>query len=128
MKTFKEYVKENYNEDLDESFLRKAGAAAILAGALTSGYKGLSHSFSPTAPSATSSWGEDDVEYNQEKDERDLLSAAKRAGVPQSQWRNLKGEKSGGVIVVVNGRKVPLTKAEQQKVKAADFARRLNNN
>lgn len=43
----------------------------------------------------------------QEKDHLDLLAAAKRAGVPKNEWGRLNGHKTGGVVVTVNGRKVP---------------------
>ena len=120
MKTFKEYLKEKHQqEELDEGFLKKAGTAALLAGALVGGYKGLKNqSFGPARSQAASIWDEEEAEDRDEvlQHQKDLLSAAKRAGVPQSQWNNLKGEKIGGVVVVVNGKKVPLTQEEKEEV------------
>ena len=57
-----------------------------------------------------------------------LKIAAQRAGVPKSEWGRLKGHATGGVITVVNGRKVPLTPREQIDVKdAIEFGRSMGN-
>jgi hypothetical protein len=123
MKSFKEYIKEKHNEEIDESFLRKAGTAALLAGALATGYKGVNrslHDLNPLKSSANSLEDWDDEKDEMESHHKDLLIAAKKAGVPKSQWNNLKGQKVGGVVVSVNGRKVPLTPKEQQAVKWAE--------
>lgn len=114
MKTFKEWIEKNHPETIDESFWKKAGAAALIAGALTGCVnKPQAH------PSCTNS------SYSQriEKSKQDLLIAAKKAGVPRDEWSKLKGQKVGGIVVVVNGRKVPLTNTEKNIVKAVEKIR-----
>lgn len=56
----------------------------------------------------------------QEKAAARLLTAAKRAGVPEREWNNLRtDDAAGGVIVRVNGRDVPLTPKEREIVRDA---------
>ena len=57
-----------------------------------------------------------------------LKAAAQRVGIPKSQWNNLKGHMTGGVVTVVNGKKVPLTPREAEEVRfAQQLARSMGN-
>jgi hypothetical protein len=129
MKKFNEWLAEKDPNFLEEGFGKNLLTAALIGAA---GYgAGAVHnarSVSPTSVQDNEWDNDDDTTSRMNKHSRDLLAAAKRAGVPKSEWNNLRGEKRGGVVVSVNGRKVKLTKAEQEKVNFADQLRRSMGN
>lgn len=136
---FSEWLEKRHPEILDESMLRNAALGLAAAGALWAGSRAISsapHNPTPGTRNVSSDeaddWGDDEDDDDgmrrQQKHARDLLAAAKRAGVPKSEWNRLKGHKTGGVVVVVNGRRVPLTRAEQERVRQAEeMLRRMGN-
>jgi hypothetical protein len=129
MKKFNEWLTEKDPNFLEEGFGKNLLTAALIGAA---GYgAGAVHNARSvnTASVQDNEWdNDDDTTSRMNKHHRDLLAAAKRAGVPKSEWNKLRGEKRGGVVVSVNGRKVKLTKAEQEEVNFADQLRaRMGN-
>ena len=139
MKTFKEYITENHPESIEEGAFRNAATYALMGlGAL--GVAGkmpkVVTSAANTVKSAVTSRFQDQ-DHDEEEDnittkmnryDQKLKIAAQRAGVPKSEWGRLKGHATGGVITVVNGRKVPLTPREQIDVKdSIEFGRSMGN-
>ena len=123
---------ENHPESLKEGFLKNAAlalgaAGAIAAGASSLGGKGLVAHSRPSATRMADDFEDDSYKSMASKAEK-LKAAAKRAGVPKNQWNNLKGHMTGGVVTVVNGKKVPLTPKEAERVKfVQDLSRRMGN-
>lgn len=131
---FSDWVAENHPESLEEGFLKNAALALGTAGAIAAGASGMAgrgHMSDQNRPSATRSVDEDedeDEEHSMMAKEAMLKAAAKRVGIPKSQWNNLKGHMTGGVVTVVNGKKVPLTPKEAERVKfAQELAIRMGN-
>jgi hypothetical protein len=128
MKTFQGWMEERHPEAIEEGFLKKAATAGILAGALMGGLKkfdaGAFH-----APRATATSNDfDGKASSMTAKEAKLQAAAQRVGIPRSQWNNLRGHMTGGVVTVVNGKKVPLTPKEAEQVKwTQDLGRRMGN-
>jgi hypothetical protein len=124
MKTFEKWIEQNHPEAIEEGWMGKALLAGTAAAGLMAATTGLGAKTQAPGSAATSQeedWDNDDDDDNSmQRHHQDLLAAAKRAGVPPREWNNLKGHKTGGVVVVVNGRRVPLTKAEQEEVKWAE--------
>jgi hypothetical protein len=132
MKNFKEWLKEKDTE-LYEGILKslannKLARKVLTAGAIAGAGYGLTKKLD--LPNITASYEEDeDDEDSLERKHAKLLAAAKKAGVPKSEWNNLKGSSRGGVVITVNGRKVPLTTQEKEEVEdAIKMARRMGNN
>lgn len=138
MKTFQEWMVERHPEELDEGFVKNlalAGAlAAGAAGLAGRGVGGSGHT-SPVhgRPAASQTQDDFDQDFDREEDamaakEAKLRAAAQRVGIPKSQWGNLKGHMTGGVVTVVNGKRVPLTPKEAAHVKAVqELARSMGN-
>lgn len=125
MKKFNEWLVEKDPNFLEEGFGKNLLTAALIGAAgYGAGAVYNSRSVNPTSVQDNKWDNDDDTTSRMSKHSRDLLTAAKRAGVPKSEWNKLRGEKKGGVVVSVNGRKVKLTKAEQEKVNFADQLRR----
>lgn len=133
---FSEWVEKNHPESIEEGFLKNAAlalgaAGAIAAGASAIGGRGMnSHQNRPSATRIDDDFDDDDDdgERSMMAKEAKLRSAAQRVGIPKSQWNNLKGRMIGGVVTVVNGKKVPLTPKEASHVKAVqELARRMGN-
>lgn len=125
---------EAHPESIEEGFLKNmviGGAlAASAAGAMGWGGGKDAH---PDRPSATQGQDDFDQDFDREEDammakEAKLRAAAQRVGIPRNQWNNLKGHMIGGVVTVVNGKRVPLTPKEAEHVKAVqDLARSMGN-
>jgi hypothetical protein len=133
MKNFKEWLKEKDTE-LYEGILKglannKLARKILTAGAIAGAGYGLTKKLDlPNRITASYEEDEDD-EDSLERKHAKLLAAAKRAGVPRSEWNNLEGSSRGGVVITVNGRKVPLTIIEKEEVEdAIKRARRMGNN
>lgn len=146
VKTFSEWMAERHPESIDEGILQGLAnsrmARNLVAGAaLTAGGLGIGSRMmasSPQKPVATAQKDQEDQEDQEEQEDdsewedivaaskrqdmnaRRLLAAAKRAGVPKSEWNRLRADKLGGVIVRVNGRYVPLTPLEREIVRDAN--------
>ena len=132
---FSEWVAEKHPESLEEGFLKNAAlalgaAGAIAAGASSMGVRNLTPQSRPSATRMA-----DDFDDDMDSEERSIVAkeaklraAAQRVGIPKSQWNNLKGHMTGGVVTVVNGKKVPLTPKEAKKVRfAQELAKRMGN-
>ena len=76
----------------------------------------------------TSQEDQDDDETGMINYDQKLKTAAQKAGVPKSEFGRLKGHATGGIVTVVNGRKVPLTRKEQRDVKAVEQLRKSMGN
>ena len=131
---FSEWVEKNHPEAIEEGFLKNAALALGTAGAIAAGAAGMGRGFTHDRPSATRMDDDfdDDDDDGEERSmmakEAKLRAAAQRVGIPKSQWNNLKGHMTGGVVTVVNGKKVPLTPKEASHVKAVqELARRMGN-
>lgn len=136
MKTFQEWVEENHPETIEEGLFKNlALGAAIGAGAMGLAGKGLPsvQDLLPGRAAATQSQDDFDDDFDDEvasvkSKEKKLRAAADRVGIPKNQQGNLKGHMVGGVVTVVNGKKVPLTPKEAESVKwAQNLARRMGN-
>jgi hypothetical protein len=129
MKTFQEWMEDNHPESIDEGLLNKivlGGAlAAGAAGALGWGGNVSDHS---GRPGVTRNDDMDEEEDEMEAKSAKLQAAAQRVGIPRSQWGKLKGHMTGGIVTVVNGKRVPLTPREAAEVKAVQkLARSMGN-
>jgi hypothetical protein len=130
---FSEWVEKNHPEALDEGFIKKAALALGAAGAIAAGASGIgrgltSHHDRPSATRMDDFEDEDSEEMSMTAQAAKLKAAAQRVGIPKSQWNNLKGHMKGGVVTVVNGKKVPLTPKEAEEVRfAQQLARSMGN-
>lgn len=130
---FSEWVEKNHPEALEEGFLKNAALALGTAGAIAAGAAGMgrgfpSHNDRPSATRMDDDFDDDGEERSMMAKEAKLKAAAQRVGIPKSQWNNLKGHMTAGVVTVVNGKKVPLTPKEAEEVKfAQELARRMGN-
>jgi len=133
MKSFHEWVAEKNPEAIEEGFFKNlALGASIGAGAMGLGGKFLKGHGHPTSNRAAATqsddYDEDDGERGMLQKERLLRAAAQKVGIPRSQWNNLQGRMVGGIVVTVNGKKVPLTPKEAQHVKDIQaLARSMGN-
>jgi len=133
MKNFNEWLMEK-DKELYEGIIgnlanSKSIRKLIAAGAIASaGYGLATDKPNNTDKTSVNDFEDEDGFDNMENHQKKLLAAAKRAGVPSNEWNRLKGQSRGGVIITVNGRKVPLTQKEKQDVNAAiELARRMGN-
>jgi len=128
MKTFQEYLKEK--ETIEEGW----GKNLVTAGLIGMAGLGAAGKIKPTIDavksSVTSSSQDefDDEESEVSNYDQKLKIAAQKAGVPKSEYGRLKGHATGGIVTVVNGRKVPLTPKEQKHVKAIEQLRKSMGN
>jgi hypothetical protein len=129
MKTFHEWVEENHPGTIEEGFFKNLALGAMLgAGAMGVGGKMLPKMPNPLRGHASAAADIDDEGRGIEAKEKKLQSAARRVGIPRSQWGNLRGHMTGGVVTIVNGKKVPLTPEEAETVRwARDLSRRMGN-
>lgn len=137
MKPFSEWMAESHPEELDEGFTKNAAlAGALAAGAAGAmGWVGSGKATTPDRPTASQPQDEEDFDqdFDREEDammakEAKLRAAAQKVGIPRSQWGNLKSHMIGGVVTVVNGKRVPLTPKEAAHVKdVQDLARSMGN-
>jgi hypothetical protein len=123
MKTFGEWLRERDPSLMESVESRRSflgGLAAAGALAATGCYRGRGEDCEDE---------EEDDEYRGVlAKEQKLRAAAERVGIPRDQQRNLRGQMVGGIVVVVNGRRVPLTPKEAQHVKAMqEIAKRMGN-
>ena len=133
MKTFREWASEKHPEAIEEGFLKNAAlAAAIGAGAMGVGNRFMS----PENPVSSTAQADDFEDEDEDEDrmssmrkkEAKLRAAADRVGIPKNQQGNLKGHMIGGIVVVVNGKKGPLTPKEAEHVKwTQELARSMGN-
>ena len=131
MKKFNEWLLEKHPEVVEEGFGKNLITAGLL-GAAGMGIMGKFDNANKVDNNKNAAVQQDD-DIDDEiselgKSHNDLLQAAKRAGVPRSEWNRLRGEKRGGIVVSVNGRKVPLSKSEIKHVNAVDHIRRSMGN
>jgi hypothetical protein len=131
IKTFSEWMEERHPEAIEEGFFKNlALGTALAAGAAGLGGKFLQGSGHPTSGRPAAAAQEDDFDDDDDMErgviakEQKLRAAAQRVGIPRSQWNNLRGEMRGGVVTVVNGKTVPLTPAEKERV---EWARGMQN-
>lgn len=136
MKTFQEWMVERHPEELDEGFMKNVAlAGALAAGAAgAAGWMGGGKAAAPDRPTASQTQDQDDFDdFDSEEagmmaKEAKLRAAAQKVGIPRSQWGNLKGHMIGGVVTVVNGKRVPLTPKEASHVKAVqELGRSMGN-
>lgn len=137
MKTFSEWMVERHPEELDEGFMKNlALAGALAAGAAgAAGWAGGDKTAAPERPTASQTQDQDDFDQDFDSEEAGMVAkeaklraAAQKVGIPRSQWGNLKGHMIGGVVTVVNGKRVPLTPKEAEHVKAMqELGRRMGN-
>ena len=128
MKTFQEYLKEK--ETIEEGW----GKNLVTAGLIGMAGLGAAGKIKPTVnlvKNAITSQVHD--EFDSEDREvsnydQKLKTAAQKAGVPKSEYDRLKGQSTGGIVTVVNGRKVPLTPKEQNHVRAIEQLRNSMGN
>lgn len=128
MKTFKEYLEENHPETIEEGW----GRNLVTAGLIGMAGLGAAGKIKPTIDivksAVTSQEDQDDDETGMINYDQKLKTAAQKAGVPKSEFGRLKGHATGGIVTVVNGRKVPLTRKEQRDVKAVEQLRKSMGN
>jgi hypothetical protein len=128
MKNFKEWLLEKDPEIVEEGW----GKNLITAGLLGAAGMGMMGKFDKVDNNKNAVVQQDDDTDDEiselGKSHNDLLQAAKRAGVPRSEWNRLRGEKRGGIVITVNGRKVPLNKSEIEHVRSIDQLRRSMGN
>lgn len=135
MKTFHEWMADNHPETLDEGLLKNVALAGALAAGVAgaSGWMGDGKATHSGRSTASQAQDEDEDNFDNEEDgimakEAKLRAAAQRVGIPKSQWNNLRGHMTGGIVTVVNGKRVPLTPKEAAEVKAVqELARRMGN-
>jgi hypothetical protein len=134
MKTFQEWVAEKHPEAIEEGFFKNlALGAAIGAGAMGVGNRLMSSPSNPTPDRSSATARADDFDDDEgvasvRKNEAKLRAAADRVGIPKNQQRSLKGHMVGGIVTVVNGKRVPLTPKEAEHVKAVqELARSMGN-
>lgn len=133
MKTFSEWMAERHPESIDEGFFKNAALALGAAGAIAAGAAGLGGPAATHHPDRPAAASHDDDDFDREEasmvaKEDKLRAAAQRVGIPRSQWNNLKGHMTGGIVTVVNGKRVPLTPKEAAHVKAVqELARSMGN-
>lgn len=127
VKTFKDYLTKNHPEAIEEGWGKNLVTAGLIG---LAGMKAGSF-VKPTVDairSSVQSDGDFDDSRSVDKYNQKLLVAAKRAGVPKNEWGNLKGHAIGGVVTIVNGRKVPLSPKEAERVRdAQELSRRMGN-
>lgn len=121
MKKFNEWLLEKHPEVVEEGW----GKNLITAGLLGAAGMGMMGKFDKVDNHKNAAVQQNDLQLG--KSHNELLQAAKRAGVPRSEWNKLRGEKRGGIIVSVNGRKVPLSKSEINNINAIDRIRRMQD-
>lgn len=135
---FQEWMAERHPEAIEEGFFKNlALGAAIGAGAMGVGNRLMSTPPShPTSNRAAATARADDFDDDDDDNhvahmqgmQKKLQAAAQRVGIPKSQWGNLKGHAVGGIVTVVNGKKVPLTPKEAEHVSAVQqMARDMGN-
>ena len=128
MKTFKEYLEENHPETIEEGW----GRNLVTLGLIGMAGLGAAGKIKPTIDivksAVTSQEDQDDDETGMINYDQKLKTAAQKAGVPKSEFGRLKGHATGGIVTVVNGRKVPLTRKEQRDVKAVEQLRKSMGN
>jgi len=132
MKTFQEWVGENHPDTIEEGFFKNLALGAMLgAGAMGVGGKML-----PKIPNLLHGHASAHADVDDDEDEgrgieakkRKLQAAAQKAGIPRSQWGNLKGHMTGGIVTIVNGKKVPLTPKEAESVRwTREVSRSMGN-
>lgn len=137
MKTFQEWMADNHPEELDEGFMKNlALAGALAAGAAgAAGWAGGNKTSAPERPTASQTQDQDDFDQDFDSEEAGMVAkeaklraAAQKVGIPRSQWGNLKGHMTGGVVTVVNGKRVPLTPKEAAHLKSIqELGRRMGN-
>jgi hypothetical protein len=133
MNTFHEWMADNHPDTLDEGFLKNAALAGAMAAGVAgaTGWMGGENAGNPNRTSASQTQEEDDFDDEEAgvmAKEAKLQAAAQRVGIPRSQWGRLKGHMTGGIVTVVNGRRVPLTPREAAEVKAVqELARGMGN-
>ena len=131
MKNFKEWLLEKDPEIVEEGWGKNLITAGLL-GAAGMGMMGKFDSANKVDNNKNAAVQQDDDIDDKiselGKSHNDLLQAAKRAGVPRSEWNRLRGEKRGGIVISVNGRKVPLNKSEIEQVRYFDQLRRRMGN
>lgn len=126
---------DNHPETLDEGLLKNVALAGALAAGVAgaSGWMGDGKATHSGRSTASQAQDEDEDNFDNEEDgimakEAKLRAAAQRVGIPKSQWNNLRGHMTGGIVTVVNGKRVPLTPKEAAEVKAVqELARRMGN-
>lgn len=123
MKTFNEWLLEK-DPTIEEGW----GKNLITAGLLGAAGLGMINKSQNNASDSSTSSQKANISNIEGSHQNDLLQAAKRAGVPKSEWNKLRAEKVGGIIISVNGRKVPLSKSEMQQVRVVNQIRNRMNN
>ena len=132
MKNFKEWLEQEHPETIEEGFFKNlALGSALAAGAM--GMAGKFNQNTHHAPSRTTASQSQDDDFDDEvasvqgKDAK-LRAAADRVGIPKNRQNNLKGHMVGGIVIMVNGKKVPLTPKEANHVRAVqNLARSMGN-
>lgn len=129
MKKFQEWVSEKHPEAIEEGFFKNAAlAAAIGAGAMGVGNRFMSPENPVSSTAQADDFDDDDRMSSMGKKEAKLRAAADRVGIPKNQQGNLKGHMIGGIVVVVNKKRVPLTPKEAEHVKwTQELARSMGN-
>lgn len=130
MKTFQQYLEENHPETIEEGW----GKNLITAGLIGMAGLGAAGKIKPTidlVKSAVTSGSHD--EFDDEDREvsnydQKLKIAAQKVGIPKSEYGRLKGHATGGIVTVVNGKKVPLTPKEQKYVRSIEQLRKSMGN
>lgn len=112
MKTFQEWMEERHPEAIEEGLMKKI----LLGGALAAAGVGALGGCEYEQPSK----GHPPAVICHGAAPPRLREAAKRAGIPESEWGKLRGEKIGNVYISVNGREVPLNKREKEHVQAVE--------
>ena len=130
MKTFQQYLEDNHPETIEEGL----GKNLVTAGLIGMAGLGAAGKIKPTidivksAVTSQEDQDKDDDERGMINYDQKLKIAAQKAKVPKSEWGKLKGHATGGIVTVVNGRKVPLTPKEQRDVKAVEQLRKSMGN
>jgi hypothetical protein len=130
MKTFQQYLEENHPETIEEGW----GKNLVTAGLIGMAGLGAAGKIQPTINAVKSAvtsdfqdeFDDEDAEMNNY--DQKLKIAAQKAGVPKSEFNRLKGHSTGGIVTIVNGKKVPLTPKEQKHVKSIEQLRRSMGN
>lgn len=108
------------SDKLEEGLLKNLGTAAMLTAGIWGMGKAMPHVIRPSHNVTISFDDESDREEMRAEDwERKVIIAAKLAGVPKSEMGHLEGHAIGGEVVIVNGRRVPLTAKQKVNVQQA---------
>jgi len=124
IKTFQQYLEEYHPETIEEGW----GRNLVTAGLIGMAGLGAAGKTIDIVKSAVTSQEDQEDERGMNNYDQKLKTAAQKAGVPKSEWGKLKGHATGGIVTVVNGRKVPLTRKEQKDVRdAMELGRSMGN-